>query len=79
MSKKPGATPAEQIASSGLNLDFLRFHCLATDPIDIDHVFAVDPEMSQKVTALRLDTQSQIHQTMAQATAQAAKLLKSGG
>jgi hypothetical protein len=62
-----------------LQLSWQHIRCLATDPIDMDHLFAVDPETHRQVTALRLETDSQVHQTMATASSQAAKLIKSGG
>ena len=77
-----GPTPpraSDRIAASGLQLSWQHFRCLATDPIDMDHLFAVDPEITRRVTALRLETDAQIHQTMANAASQAAKLMKSGG
>lgn len=79
-----GKTPklsvaAQKIQTSGLPLSLQHFRCLATDPIDMDHLFAVDPEATRQVTALRLETDAQIHQTMASAATQAAKLLKTRG
>jgi hypothetical protein len=52
---------------------------LATDMIDMDHLFAVDPELVRQVTAVRLEADAQVHQAMATASSQAAKLLKPGG
>ena len=80
MAKTPKLSPAaEKIMSSGLQLSFQHIRCLATDPIDMDHLFAVDPEVGRQVTALRLETDAQIHQTMANAANQAAKLIKTRG
>jgi hypothetical protein len=69
----------ERITASGLQLTWQHIRCLATDPIDMDHLFAVDPEAHRQITALRLETDAQVHQTMATASTQAAKVLKSGG
>jgi hypothetical protein len=80
LAKKPELSPAAQrIDTSGLQLSWQHVRCLATDPIDMDHLFAVDPEITREVTALRLETDAQIHQTMAGASSQAAKLLKTRG
>ena len=73
------STAAERLLVSGLQLSWQHIRCLATDPIDMDHLFAVDPEISREVTALRLETDAQVHQTMANASTQAAKLIKTGG
>jgi hypothetical protein len=80
----PAPTPAPTSASdrinvSGLQLSWQHIRCLATDPIDMDHLFAVDPELNRQVTALRLETDAQVHQAMAAASSQAAKMLKSSG
>jgi hypothetical protein len=78
MSKPPKTSlAAQKIQASGLSLQ--HFRCLATDPIDMDHLFAVDPEISRQVAALRLETDAKIHETMAGAAAQAAKLMKNRG
>ncbi|GLS20328.1 hypothetical protein GCM10007874_33450 [Labrys miyagiensis] len=80
MAKKPELSPAAQkIDTRGLQLSWQHIRCLATDPIDMDHLFAVDPAISREATALRLETDSQIHQTMPGASNQAAKLLKTRG
>jgi hypothetical protein len=77
MAKTSGVSPAaERIQLSGLQLTWQHIRCLATDPIDLDHLFAVDPEAARHVTALRLETDAQVHQTMSNASSQAAKLLK---
>jgi hypothetical protein len=73
------ASAADRINVSGLQLSWQHVRCLATDPIDMDHLFAVDPEMTRQMTALRLETDAQVHQTMANASTQAAKMIKSGG
>jgi hypothetical protein len=79
MARTPTASSAaERISVSGLQLSWQHVRCLATDPIDMDHLFAVDPEMTRQVTALRLETDAQIHQTMASASSQAAKMIKGG-
>jgi hypothetical protein len=79
MAKTSGvSSAAERIQLSGLQLSWQQFRCLATDAIDMDHLFAVDPAAARQVTALRLETDAQIHQTMANASSQAAKLLKGG-
>ncbi len=70
---------AERISASGLQLSWQHVRCLATDAIDMDHLFAVDPELTRQVAELRLETDAQIHQTMANASSQAAKMLKGGG
>jgi len=77
MAKTPeNSSAAERIQTSGLQLSWQHIRCLATDPIDMDHLFAVDPEATRQVTALRLETDAQIHQTMATASGQAAKLVR---
>ncbi len=81
MARSPAASTsaaAERINASGLQLSWQHVRCLATDPIDMDHLFAVDPELTRQVAALRLETDAQVHQTMANASSQAAKLLKGG-
>ena len=70
---------AERILTSGLQLSWQHVRCLATDAIDMDHLFAVDPALTREVTALRLETDAQIHQTMARAASEAAKLIKGRG
>ena len=80
MAKTPKRSPAaERILTSGLQLSWQHIRCLATDAIDMDHLFAVDPEITRQVTALRLETDAQIPQTMANAAGQAAKLIKGRG
>jgi hypothetical protein len=80
MTKPPKTSlAAQKIQASGLQLSLQHFKCLATDPIDMDHVIAIDPEMARQVTALRLETDAKIHETMAGASAQAAKLMKNRG
>jgi hypothetical protein len=80
MAKTSRVSPAaERIQLSGLQLSWQHIRCLATDAIDMDHLFAVDPEITRQVTALRLETDAQTHQTMANASSQAAKLIKAGG
>jgi hypothetical protein len=80
MTKPPKPNLAEQkIQASGL-LQLLRHPGgWVIDKIDMDHLLLVDPEAARKVTVLRLETDAKIHQTMAEATGAAAKLLKSGG
>jgi hypothetical protein len=80
MTKPPKPSlAAQRIQDSRLPLSWQHFKCLATDPIDMDHLHSIDPEIGRQVTALRLETDAQIHQTMATATAQAAKLMKNRG
>ena len=80
MTKPPNNSLAVQkIQASGLNLSLQHFKCLATDPIDMDHLHSFDPEIIRQVTALRLETDAKIHETMAGASAQAAKLMKNRG
>jgi hypothetical protein len=50
--------------------------CLATDMIDMDHLWLVDPELGTQITAVRLETDSAVHKTMADASDKAAKILK---
>jgi hypothetical protein len=79
MAKSPELSAAAQrIITSGLQLSWQHLRCLATDPIDMDHLWLIDPEITRRVTALRLETDAEIHQTMAGASGAAAKLLKSG-
>jgi hypothetical protein len=80
MTKPPKTSlAADKIDTSGLKLSLQHLRCHATDMIDMDHLILVDPEVARKVTVVRLEADAQIHQTMAQATSAAAKLLKSGG
>jgi hypothetical protein len=80
VAKKPELAPAaERIITSGLQLSWQHIRCLATDAIDMEYLFAVDPEITLQVTALRLETDAQIHQAMAGASSQAAKLIKGRG
>jgi hypothetical protein len=80
MTKPPKPSlAADKIDTSGLKLSLQHFRCQATDLIDMDHLILVDPEAARRVTVLRLETDAQIHKTMAHATSEAAKLLKSGG
>src|SRR5262249_48764610 len=77
MARTPRVSPAaEAIQLSGLQLSWQHIRCLATDAIVMEYLFAVDPEVTRQVTALRLETDAQIHQTMASASSQAAKLVK---
>jgi hypothetical protein len=79
MTKPPKPNLSQQkIQASGLP-QLLKHRGWATDMIDMDHLFLVDPDVARKVTVLRLETDAQIHLTMANATGAAAKLLKSGG
>jgi hypothetical protein len=78
MTKPPKPSlAADRIQASGLQLH--RPRGWVTDRIDMDHLLLVDPEVARKVTVVRLEADAQIHQTMAAASTQAAKLLKSGG
>jgi hypothetical protein len=80
MARTPKVSPAaERILISGLQLSWQHVRCLATDAIDMDYLFAVDPEITREVTALRLETDAQVHQTMAKASSDAAKLIKTRG
>jgi len=80
MAKPPGpSAAADRIAASGLQLNWQVLRCLATDMIDMDHLFAVDPELVRQVTAVRLEADAQVHQAMATASSQAAKILRPGG
>jgi len=78
-SKTSTSAAAQRILTSGLQLSWQHIRCLATDPIDMDHLFQVDPELSKQVTAIRLETDAKIHQTMADAAAQAAKAMRGRG
>lgn len=80
MAKPPELSgSAQRILTSGLQLSWQHLRCLATDAIDMDHLWLIDPEITRQVTALRLETDAQIHQTMAGASTQAAKMLRSRG
>jgi hypothetical protein len=80
MTKPPKPSlAADRIQASGLSQLLRRPRGWVTDMIDMDHLFLVDPDTARKVTVVRLEADAQIHQTMANATGAAAKLLKSGG
>jgi hypothetical protein len=80
MTKPPKPSlAADKIDTSGLKLSLRHIRGPHTDPIDMDQLFLVDPEIARKVTVVRLEADAKIHQTMADATSAAAKLLKSGG
>jgi hypothetical protein len=69
--------PAQLIANSGLRIP-PRVGCTAaTDRIDMDHLWLVDPELATQVTAVGLEADAQVHKALADATGQAAKILKS--
>jgi hypothetical protein len=69
-------TSAELVATSGLRIPPI-LRCLATDRIDMEYVWAVDPELGAQLTAVGLEADSAVLKTMADATAQAAKMMKS--
>ena len=80
MAKRSKTSPAAQrILQSGLQLSWQHIRCLATDAIDMDHLFQVDPELSKVVTAIRLEADAKVHQTMADAATQAAKAMRGRG
>jgi hypothetical protein len=47
-----------------------------TDPIDMDHILQIDPQLGKQLTAQRLETQSELHKVMSDGLAKAAKLVK---
>jgi hypothetical protein len=76
MAKSPTASAAELVAGSGLHIPPI-LRCLATDRIDMEYIWSVDPELGAQIAAVGLEADAAIHKTMAEATTQAAKLMKS--
>jgi hypothetical protein len=76
MSKSPTVTSAELVATSGLRIPPI-LRCLATDRIDMEYLWSIDPELGTRITAIGLEADSAIHKAMAEATTQAAKALQS--
>jgi hypothetical protein len=73
--KPPVKPPAQAIAESGFKIPPI-LRCLATDRIDMDHLWLVDPELATQVTAVGLEADAAVHTAMATGTGQAAKVLR---
>jgi hypothetical protein len=73
---KPTTSALTTAEISALRAQILRLPPIHWDPIDMDHVLQVDRGLAKQVTALRLETQSELHRVMAEGAAKAAKLMK---
>jgi hypothetical protein len=76
MAKSPSASSAELVAGSGLHIPPI-LRCLATDRIDMEYIWSVDPELGAQISAVGLEADAAIHKTMAEANIEAAKIMKS--
>ena len=77
-SRPPRSSPAaERILASGLHLSYPPVGGPVTDPIDMDQLFVVDPELGRQVTALQLECRAQMHRNMADLANKTAELIKS--
>jgi len=46
------------------------------DWVDMDHIFQVDRGLAKQITAIRLETQSEVFRVMAEGASRAARLMK---
>ena len=76
------AKPKPSAAFTAADISALRTQILQRppwwpgDPIDMDHILQIDRGLAKQVTALRLETQSELHRVMAENAAKAAKLMR---
>lgn len=77
MAISPEASPFTHFVRDKSVLDFIK--CLPTDPVDMDYIFKVDPDLGLQVLVVRLETESQIHQIMVDATRKVAALISGRG
>ena len=74
MATKP--KPSLSAENEAIRASILGRPPIIFDPIDMEHILQIDPQLAKQLTAQRLETQSELHRVLADGTAKAAKMMR---